>query len=144
MKSAFAVGTYTNLHTQWKAHFLFCEAFGFVIVPTNTEVLCLCIQFLSRTMKSIGSIRNYISEIKTLHLLSNHPFEVREYEVNLALRGISRLHPHLPVKAAPITPRILQDMCRVLDLTNPTHASFWCLFLFAFFLLEIELGCILH
>ncbi|XP_069136376.1 uncharacterized protein [Argopecten irradians] len=135
MKAAFAAGTQQNLQTQWKAYFLFCEAFGLVAIPTCTEVLCLFIQFLSRSMKSSDSIRNYVSGVKSLHLLSDIPFEVRSYEVNLALRGISRLNPHLPVQAAPITPSILQDIYRILDLSDPSHASFWCLFLFAFFLL---------
>ncbi|XP_021350861.1 uncharacterized protein LOC110460989 [Mizuhopecten yessoensis] len=135
MRSAFASGSLRNLHTQWKAYFLFCEVFNFQSLPTDTNIVCLFIQFLSRSMRSTDSIRNYVSGVKTLHLLSDIPFVVRQYEVSLALRGIARLHPHLPLRAAPMTPLILLDIYRVLDMESPAHTSFWCLFLFAFFLL---------
>ena len=53
--------------------------------------------------------------------------------LHLTLLGLSRLKPHQPRRAAPITPEILLQIHACLDLSQPKHAAFWALFLFAFF-----------
>lgn len=136
MRSAFAEGTTRNLEIQWKSYLLFCEAFNFEAFPTSTDILCLYAQFLSRTLKSPDSIRNYISGVKTLHVILDLDYtQIKNYQINLAVRGISRALHHCPRQAEPITPQILLEIHHELDLEDQKHATFWCLFLFAFFLM---------
>ena len=52
------------------------------------------------------------------------------------LKGISRLNPHCPKRALPITAFILMEFKELLDLRKPIHATFWCLFLIAVFLMS--------
>jgi hypothetical protein len=61
--SAFAVGTKRNLMTQWRTFLLLCAYFKFVAIPASLKTVCLYIQFLSRSFKSVESIMNYISGI---------------------------------------------------------------------------------
>lgn len=56
-------------------------------------------------------------------------------ELKMSLRGISRLNPHCPKQAAPVTPQMLFSIHNVLDHDNPIHATMWCLFLIAFYTL---------
>jgi len=92
-------------------------------------------QFLSRSFKSVGSVRNYVQGVKLLHLLRGLPFpHFSNTEFKLVLRGISRLNPHTPRQPLPITPPVLLRMLEVLDLNTPLHATLWCCFLLAFYL----------
>ena len=111
MKAAFSEGTSKNLKLQWRSYILFCKFHGLWAIPTTVETLCLYGQFLGRSFKSVESVRNYIAGVKTLHQLIsvNLPSE-DSYQLTLVLRGIARSNPHLPQKALPVTPRILQDM----------------------------------
>jgi hypothetical protein len=54
----------------------------------------------------------------------------------LVLKGLSRLNPHCPKHASLITPDILLELYKELDVTEACDATFWCLFLHAFFLMS--------
>jgi hypothetical protein len=47
---------------------VFCEYFQINPIPTTVQVLCFYAQFLSRSFKSVNSIKNYLSGVKLLHL----------------------------------------------------------------------------
>ena len=54
----------------------------------------------------------------------------------MILKGLSRLNPHCPKQASLITPDILLEFYKKLDVTEACDATFWCLFLHAFFLMS--------
>lgn len=136
IQSAFAAGTRKNLKVHWRAFLLFCNFFQLKAIPADLETICLFIQFLSRSLKSVSSIKNYISGVRTLHLLLQFPFpHLEEFSLKLLFRGIARCNPHTVKQAQPITPEILFEIRKHLDLSNCNDATFWCLFLFAFFLM---------
>lgn len=135
-QAAFALGTRRNLRIQWESYLLFCFYFKFVSLPTSTQTLQLYAQFLSRTFKSTESIRNYLNGIKTMHLLLGYSVEhINSFIINLCLKGIARLNPHCVKQAEEMTPEILLRVSEVLDFTSKDDRVYWCLFLFAFFLL---------
>lgn len=74
MKAAFAEGTTRNLEVQWKAYFLFCEFYGLKALPSTSDILCLYAQFLCRSFKSVKSVKNYISGVKTMHYILDIEF----------------------------------------------------------------------
>jgi hypothetical protein len=135
-RAAFATGTNKNLRVQWKSFFLFCLYFEFIPIPATLDTICLYAQFLSRSFKTTAAIKNYLSGVKLLHLYSavSYP-DFGAFELTLALRGLSRLNPHCPKQALPITPLILQSMYYFLDMNEPLDATYWCLLLFGFFLM---------
>lgn len=135
-RHAYAQNTYKNLKVQLKSYFMFCIHFEFEPLPTSVMVITLYAQFLSRSFKSVESIRNYISAVKSLHLLldlDTSSFET--HHLKLVLRGLSRLKQHCPKQALPITPQILYDIYKQFDITNALDVTMWCLFLHAFFLM---------
>ena len=69
MKNAYAEGTFKNLCTQIKTFLIFCEYFKLSPLPVSVETLCMYAQFLNRSFRSVSSIKNYLSGVKTLHLL---------------------------------------------------------------------------
>ena len=83
---------------------MFCLHFHLCFLPTSTLTLRLYAQFLSRSFKSVDSIRNYISGIKTLHsLVGLDTSHFSDFILSLTLRGLARLNPHTPKRAEPIT-----------------------------------------
>ena len=133
-RAAFAEGTMKNLNWQWKLFIMFSIYFRFILLPAPVESLCLYAQFLSRTMKSVESIRNYLSGVRTLHVLCNVPFLGKDnIELKLVLRGLARNKPHIQKRAAPLSPHILAKMFEFLDVSTVIDCTMWALLLIAFF-----------
>ena len=115
---------------------MFCIYFEFVPITTSVQILTLYAQFLSMGFKSVDSIRNYISAIKLLHLYLDLEYpKFESFHFKLVLEGLSRLNPPCPTQAQPITPYMLCDMFKHLNMSSPIDATVWCLFLHAFFLM---------
>ena len=136
MKAAFAEGTSKNLKVQWRAYLLFCNFYGLKTIPATTETLCLYGQFLGRSFKSVESIRNYISGVKTMHLFLGIKFpEENLFQIDLVFKGLARIKKHTPNRALPMTPQILREIYTFLDMSKSDDITFWCLCLFMFFLM---------
>jgi hypothetical protein len=57
---------------------------------TTVSKLCLYGEFLSRSFKSVNFIQNYISGVKTLHLLAGFEFPSENwFSVKLLYRGLA-------------------------------------------------------
>jgi hypothetical protein len=122
--------------TQWRTFLLFYAYFKFVAIPASLKTVCLYIQFLSRSFKSVESVKNYISGIRTLHLFLDESFPYfDEFVVKLLFRGIERNTQHSPKRALAITIDNLLDIYNVINHNDPKQSTIWCLFLFAFFLM---------
>ena len=90
-----------------------------------------------------STVRNYISGVKLLHVFHGFSFgHSDDYLLKLELRGISRLDPHVPVRATPVTPHILSSFRRLMDMGEPLHCCVWACSLFLF-LTMARLGSIL-
>ena len=115
----------------------FCTYFGFEFLPASLNTVCLYAQFLGRSFKSVTSIKNYINGVKLLHLLNGEEFPyLQNLSFKLTLKGLSRLNPHLPRRALPITPLILLQMYEFLDMEDSLDITFWSLFLLSFFMMS--------
>ena len=136
VRAAFAEGTSKNLRVQWRAYFLFCDFYGLKPIPTSTETLCLYGQFLGRSFRSVESVKNYISGVKNLHYMLDIKFPLENrIQLDLMLKGMARKSAHMPNRALPMTPQILEDMLKFINLKNANDATFWCCILFMFFLM---------
>ena len=115
---------------------LFCIYFKLCFLPASTSTLQLYAQFLSRSFTSVNSIRKYFSGVKTMHSIVGYSVDhINNYLLNLSLKGIARLNPRQVKRAAPITIDILVAIYEDLDFSEPANNVYWCLFIFAFFLL---------
>ncbi|CAC5407176.1 unnamed protein product [Mytilus coruscus] len=119
-KSAFAEGTYKNLKVQFVSYFYFAHISICHLLPTSVNTLCLYGNFLSRSFKSVASIQNYISGVKTLHLLLGFEFPTEDwFSIKLLFRGLSRQNPpYALTELLPITPHILLKMYEFLICLN--------------------------
>jgi hypothetical protein len=111
-------------------------------MPAHAKTIYGFAQFLSRSMVP-PTVRNYLSGVRVLHILHGLPFPHSEdFLLKLELRGISRLNPHVPVRAIPVTPSILLRFHQYMDTKSSLHLSVWACCLFLFFSMA-RLGSIL-
>lgn len=140
--NAFATGSYSNLRTQVRSYFAFCVYFQRTPLPADAPTIYAFAQFLSRSIKP-PSVKNYLSGVKMLHILHGLPYPYSQDSLlHLELRGIFRLNPHVPVRAIPVTPGILQLVHLHMDHSDSLHRSVWVCCLFSFYLMA-RLGSIL-
>ena len=136
LQSAYALGTFDNLHTQWVKFLRFCVYFQLIPFPASTMVLVWYAQFLSRTHKSHASVVSYLSGVKTLHILLNQSIRgFAGFLLKMTLRGLRRTNTHVVKRAKPMTPTLLRQIHAVLNHNNPIHAIFWGICILAFLLL---------
>ena len=88
---------------------MFFIYFGFTFLPASTSTVQLYAQFLSRSfIKSVSSIRNYLSGVRTVHLLLGFDLKkLNAFLINFSLRSMMRLKGHTVKKAESVTPDLL-------------------------------------
>ena len=133
--SAFAKGTYSNLRTQFRCYLGFCVYFRRTSLPAAIDTICSFAQFLSRSMKP-PSIKNYLSGVKMLHIFLGFEYILTDdFHLRLTVRGIERIHQHVPQRAIPITPAILLAIQHISPSFNSMQHSVFACGLFLFFTL---------
>ena len=90
--------------------------------------------FLGKSFRSVESVKNYISGVKTLHYMLDIKFPLENrVQLDLMLEGMARKSSRMPNRVLPITPQILNDMLNYLNLENAEDATIWCCMVFMFF-----------
>ena len=135
-EKAYAEGTLQNFRIQWALYFNFCMFFKKTALPAQIQTLVVYIQFLSKKLKALGSIKSYVAGVKTLHeLLDLDMSAFIALKIKLMWMGLGNIIEHVPKRAAPMTPIILGSIHDVLDLQKPDNMAFWALCITAFFIL---------
>lgn len=134
MKAAFRPGTFKNLRTQLNTYLLFCQHFSRIAFPIDQETLCWYACFLSENFKSSGSVRNYISGVKTWAVLLD--FEIEEFSspsLKLILSGVDKLNTNIPNVRLPFEPGHLYMMYNVMDTSSSMDCVFWAIIMIGFY-----------
>lgn len=140
-----AAGTTANVLVQWKAFEQFCVKYNTNEWPTTTETLCLFAQHLATRMRSVKSIKSYLFGVKKLHLYAGvQPPDLKEFHLQLTLKGLERELKHRVVQAKRMTPKLLMKIWYLLDPKNKTHTLFWAILLTGFFLLLRKSNLVPH
>lgn len=119
MRSSFAVGSWKNLKSQWRAYFIFNFYFNLEPFNPSSDILCVFAQFLLRTLNSYATIQNYISAIKTLFRLFDLSVDIfQDIQIKLTLKGIQKNIVSPPREAVPVDVDILSGVFRVINVYN--------------------------
>ena len=133
-QAAYAKSTKTAHMLYWKTYAKFCLYFCLQITPANPDTICIFAQILAGSFKAPQSTVNYVASVKLWHsLLDLDMTAFNSLECILTKKGIFRILAHIPNQAAPVTPEILAMFRQLLDISESTDATFWALFLIAFF-----------
>ena len=135
-KNAFAEGTLRNLTTQWVRFLIFTISYCLTPLPVSENDICRYAQYLDGMMTAHETVLNYISGVKTLHVLLG--YTTKQFEsllLKLTLRGIKRNNNHIPNQAPPVDVGILHAIYALLNLNKEEDLLFWLVLLVGFFLL---------
>lgn len=93
-------------------------------------------QHLSEKVKSIGTINNYVSAVKTFHqLVSEKPPNMKQYLVTRTLKGLKTVMARPVRQAAPITPKLLYKMYEFVNFKDQQQMVAWVAILYGFHML---------
>ena len=73
--------------------------------------------------------------MKFLHKALNQPFIENDFQIDTVLQSIKRKLAKVPFQVLPITPKILVDIYKLIDIDKPSDLALWCSFLVAFYCL---------
>lgn len=133
-KKAFASGSYKNLIVQWRSFLSFCNHYSLDWQASCPRLISWYAIFLSGSMRSQLTVANYLRGVKSLFVLLER--DVSHFDsimVRMTLKGLSRVFPHCPRRALPLTPSILIRIRSHLDFNVTDHVVFWSMLLLGFF-----------
>ncbi len=134
IQHAYAPGTRSNHRTQWKAYLRFVTFYELDPVPAELSTILRFAQFLAFSKLAVPTIKNYIAGVHTLHKYLDAPFpDLTLFFPALYFKGLSKLLPHFPHQALPITPKILLQIHPYIDFKDPLSITLWTAFLLAFY-----------
>ena len=108
LRAAYTEGTKKNISTHWEAYLEFCDIFQESQIQATVESLSLFIQHISNRLKTAGSVANYLSGVKTMHIINDLDTSIfDDYLIKMMVRGVKMQKGHNTKKAAPITVEIL-------------------------------------
>ena len=136
LESAWAPSTRKNMVVQQQLYWDFCQYYRLAPLPASFKLLCLFAQFLSRKFKSADTVAGYINGVKWLHVFRGYSTEgFDHFAVKMVCQGIARQKKHVPNQALPMTPEILAELYKLLDLDDSNDVTFWTAILFSFYIM---------
>ena len=79
-----------------------------------------------------GHLKHLLSSIRFLHLALGINFP-GSFQLDMTMQGLKRKLARVPFQVLPITPRVLRDMYKFLDMRKNSDLALWCSFLTSFF-----------
>ncbi|XP_046557458.1 uncharacterized protein LOC124266707 isoform X1 [Haliotis rubra] len=132
--AAFRPGTHKNMHCQLRTSLFFCDEVNCKDFPTTTEVLSRYACFLTENFKSVQSVRNYISGVRTWStILGIDTTDFYAPSVKLTLTGLEKTSTHLVNQRLPLWPWHLEAMFHHFDPHNNEDLSLWAMILLGYF-----------
>ena len=126
--NSLAQSTQKNLLTHYRFYLLFCVYFGLQHIPVDEENLLVYITFLSKSLSSPSSVKNYVYGIQTLSKLKGWKFPRFQFQ----FKGIARVLLHTVQRAHPLSPPIFLRLLHFIDLSNSYEATMWAIMIVGF------------
>ena len=133
---AYAEGTWAARRSQTRRYLEFCVKYQLWPLPVSTQDLCRYAVYLGGSLQ-YTSLISYMDGVQFLHTIMDYPAApISHPKVKLVLRGLKRKLSQQTHQKLPLTPAMLLNVRRVLDLSLPTDQALWAALLcgwFAFF-----------
>ena len=112
----------------------FCQFYPITPFPASASTVAAFIILLSFSVKSHHTINNYLSALRRLHVFCHFDTSgFDDIDVKLTQKGLEKSMVHLYHRKAALTPDILLQFYRNLDLRDSAHLALWYAVLVGFF-----------
>ena len=114
---------------QW---LFFSIYFSLPVLPASVNAIVCFLEFMART-SGHGHLKHLLSSLKFLHNALDLQFPEDSFQIDMTMQGLKRRLAKVPFQVLPITPHILRDMFRYLDMRKTNDLALWCSFLVSFY-----------
>ena len=116
---------------QW---LFFALYFMIPVLPATVDHLLCFLELMSRTC-GYQHLKHVLHAIKFLHQALNLPFPEGDFQLDMTMQGLKRKLARVPFQVLPITPKVLRDIYKHLDMRKKSDLALWCAFLLSFYAL---------
>lgn len=133
--SAHAMKYKSSLDSAHRTYLTWCAFFGFKAVPALEGVLMMYVRTLADSGLKYGTIKNYMSAVRTLHKMHGveAPATKAHYHYSRVLQGIKREIGGTVRQKLHLTPKILLTMYDKIDWQDRNEKMFFAASLLAFY-----------
>ena len=114
---------------QW---LFFTNYFLLPILPASVDSVICFLEFMAKT-SSHGHLKHLLSSLRFLHLALDIRFPENNFQIDMTMQGLKRKLARVPFQVLPITPRVLRDIFKFLDMRKTCDLALWCSFLVSFY-----------
>ena len=104
------------------------------VFPATVDSLVCFLELMSRS-SGFQHIKHLLHSVKFLHQALDVPFPEDSFQLDTTIRGLKRRLAKVPFQVLPITPKVLRDMYKHLDMSKKCDLALWCSFLISFYAL---------
>lgn len=114
---------------QW---LFFAVYFLLPILPASVDSIICYLEFMARS-SGFGHLKHLLSSLKFLHLALGFKFPEDDFKIDMTMQGLKRRLARVPFQVLPITPRVLREIYKNLDMSKNEDLALWCSFLVSFY-----------
>lgn len=137
VSKSYPVSTQRNLLTQINRYLDFCLIYKLSPFPAGELHIRRYAQYLSMQVKSVDTVCNYLSTVRTLHKmlgLPQPPLIKDSFWLNRTIMGLKAVMARPIKQSAPVTPQLLIQMSQHVDIKDHQQLVAWVAMLFGFHL----------
>jgi hypothetical protein len=127
----------TSAIRQW---LFFTNYFLLLVLPASVDSVVCFLEFVAKT-SGHGHLKHLLSSVRFLHLALGITFPEENFQIDMTMQGLKRKLARMPFQVLPITPRVLRDMFKYLEMRKTSDLALWCSFLISFYGLFAEEQC---
>ena len=130
----YARNTARNMKSHIKQWVCFCLHFKRSVIPASIQDLSVFMELMSRS-SGYGHLKAVLASISFLHRSLDTMFPTNSFQLDATMMGLKRRLACTPFQVLPISPDILCQMYKHVDLNSKEDLATWCSFLICFFCL---------
>ena len=108
--------------------------FSLPILPAQVDPLVCFLELMSRSC-GYQHLKHVLHSVKFVHQALDTPFPDNSFQVDMTMQGLKRRLARVPFQVLPITPKVLRDIYKHLDMRKPEDLALWCAYLVSFYAL---------
>lgn len=135
LRNGYRASTLKNIRSQALIYSRFCEFYGLDMFPADSWQLIRYARYVANMVTSAETVNNYISGVRKLHQLAGFPVPgTNDPNLSHMLRAIKFELAHPIKRAVPMTPDLLRDIYRQIDLGSLEDVVCYIALLLGFFM----------
>ena len=124
----------SNIISGFRQWLYFTVFFMLPVFPATVDSLVCFLELMSRS-SGFQHIKHLLHSVKFLHQALNVPFPEDSFQLDTSMQGLKRRLAKVPFQVLPITPKVLRDIYKHLDMSKKCDLALWCSFLISFYAL---------